>query len=97
MAPNLGSRFLSSHWGVLTPRGSFISTISDKPEWDRKVFDDAIVAKWREEAMNMPRVDDDDVYMSERMFENVGFPTPRCPLTPARAKLDKQVHPGASG
>lgn len=27
----------------------FINTITDKPEWDRKVFDDTIVAKWRAE------------------------------------------------
>ncbi|KAK4443544.1 hypothetical protein QBC34DRAFT_416930 [Podospora aff. communis PSN243] len=29
---------------------SFINTITDKPDWETKVFDDKIVAKWREEA-----------------------------------------------
>lgn len=28
--------------------------LSDKPDWDRKVFDGAIVAKWRAEALQMP-------------------------------------------
>ncbi|KAB2570656.1 hypothetical protein DBV05_g10664 [Lasiodiplodia theobromae] len=46
----------------------FINKISDKPEWDRKVFDEAIVSEWRVEAM---RFDDkiEDVYLSEQMFD----------------------------
>jgi len=31
-------------------------SITDKPDWDRKVFDDSIVAKWRAEAMAMPLI-----------------------------------------
>ncbi|EFX00262.1 duf1665 domain containing protein [Grosmannia clavigera kw1407] len=48
----------------------FIGTITDKPDWHRKVFDEAIVEKWRNEARDMPRVADNDVYMSEIMFDN---------------------------
>ncbi|KAL8871122.1 MAG: hypothetical protein Q9174_002983 [Haloplaca sp. 1 TL-2023] len=29
-----------------------VNTITDKPEWQRKVFDEAIVAKWRAETLN---------------------------------------------
>jgi hypothetical protein len=29
----------------------FINQITDKPEWERKVFDDTIVEKWRKEAV----------------------------------------------
>lgn len=49
----------------------FIGTITDKPDWDHKVFDETIVGKWRQEATDMPRVADNDVYMSEVMFDNV--------------------------
>lgn len=28
--------------------------LTDKPDWDKKVFDEAIVAKWRAEALQMP-------------------------------------------
>jgi hypothetical protein len=31
-------------------------SITDKPDWDRKVFDDAIVAKWRAEARALPLI-----------------------------------------
>ncbi|ERT00935.1 hypothetical protein HMPREF1624_02169 [Sporothrix schenckii ATCC 58251] len=47
----------------------FMGSITDKPEWERKVFDEEIVGKWRAEAMEMPTVDDDDVYMSDDMFD----------------------------
>jgi hypothetical protein len=33
--------------------------LTDKPNWHEKVFDDAIVAKWRAEALTQP---EDDVY-----------------------------------
>ncbi|TPX16400.1 uncharacterized protein E0L32_004049 [Thyridium curvatum] len=56
---------------------AFIGSITDKPEWERKVFDESIVAKWKEEAMSMtaPTEDDnfddqDDVFLSEKMFQN---------------------------
>ena len=48
----------------------FIDSISDKPEWDRKVFEDEIVGEWKVEACR--RVEDlDDDYLSEKMFEFV--------------------------
>lgn len=31
-------------------------SITDKPGWDRKIFDDAIVAKWHAEAMALPLI-----------------------------------------
>ncbi|KAK0649728.1 hypothetical protein B0T16DRAFT_136264 [Cercophora newfieldiana] len=37
---------------------AFIDTITDKPDWEKKVFDEAIVAKWREEAKVGPDTDD---------------------------------------
>lgn len=48
----------------------FINKISDKPEWDRKVFDEAIVSEWRAEATCY---DDkiEDFYLSEQMFDYV--------------------------
>ena len=50
----------------------FIDQISDKPEWERKVFDEEIVGKWRAEA---GREDEEigDVVLSEEMFEYVSF------------------------
>lgn len=56
----------------------FMNTITDKPEWDRKVLDETIVAKWKEEAMKMPHVQDDDVYMTDMMFENASRHWPKC-------------------
>ncbi|KAF2477715.1 uncharacterized protein BDR25DRAFT_275066 [Lindgomyces ingoldianus] len=49
----------------------FMTQITDKPEWTRKVFDEAIIAKWKEEAI---RWDDSlpengDWWLSETMFE----------------------------
>jgi hypothetical protein len=41
-----------------------INEITDKSEWDRKVFDETIVAKWKEEALAK-----DD--FTEQMFHNV--------------------------
>jgi len=45
-----------------------INTITDKPEWDRKVFDEEIVNKWRNEAL-FP----DTGNFSEDMFDYVSF------------------------
>lgn len=39
-----------------------MDALTDKPEWDKKVFNDDIVDKWRREALTMP-------LMSERAFE----------------------------
>lgn len=33
--------------------------LTDKPDWHKKIFDDAIVEKWRTEALAIP---DDDFY-----------------------------------
>lgn len=54
---------------------ALISSITDKPEWDRKVFDDAIVARWRAEAdaTTMPQAPHRDVFMSEKMFDFVSL------------------------
>jgi hypothetical protein len=48
----------------------FINQITDKPEWDRKVFDEDIVSKWREEA-SKELEEKNDVILSERMFDFV--------------------------
>ncbi|CAK7225274.1 hypothetical protein SBRCBS47491_005831 [Sporothrix bragantina] len=48
----------------------FMGSITDKPEWERKVHDEDIVAKWRAEAKAMPNVENNDVYMSDKMFDN---------------------------
>lgn len=52
----------------------FMNQITDKPEWERKVFDEEIVNRWREEAMGPGAKEinlDGDVYMTEKMFDNV--------------------------
>jgi hypothetical protein len=48
----------------------FISQITDKPDWERKVFDESIVEKWREEAC-VHHEDLEDVFLSSRMFHYV--------------------------
>ncbi|KAI3338434.1 hypothetical protein F4824DRAFT_80710 [Ustulina deusta] len=51
----------------------FMNQITDKPEWDRKVFDEEIVNTWRKEAMGpgAQQMDlDGDVYMTQKMFDN---------------------------
>lgn len=45
--------------------------LKDKPEWDRKVFDDTIVAKWRKEAMEF---DPDRKY---EKLTNIEYDDPR--------------------
>ncbi|GAW15293.1 hypothetical protein ANO14919_047020 [Xylariales sp. No.14919] len=50
----------------------FMNQITDKPEWERKVFDEGIVNKWHEETMGARSQEmdlDGDVYMSEEMFD----------------------------
>lgn len=52
----------------------FMNQITDKPDWERKVFEEAIVNKWREEALGSQAQEmnlDGDVYMTEKMFDNV--------------------------
>ena len=41
-----------------------MNLLSDKPDWDRKVFDEAIVKKWRAEALAMDGMD-----VSEKMLD----------------------------
>ncbi|KAK1752853.1 hypothetical protein QBC47DRAFT_348022 [Echria macrotheca] len=46
----------------------FINQITDKPGWEHKVFDEAIVSRWRAEADARPLVDGDP-YLSKPMFD----------------------------
>ncbi|OTB16768.1 hypothetical protein K445DRAFT_317065 [Daldinia sp. EC12] len=49
---------------------NFINQITDKPNWEEKVFNEAIVAKWKQEAESAPHQGlDGDVYFSKDMFE----------------------------
>lgn len=48
----------------------FINKITDKPEWERKIFDEIIVDKWRGEAC-VWNAELDDIYLSSTMFDNV--------------------------
>ncbi len=43
---------------------SFMNEITDKSEWNTKVFDEAITAKWRSEALAMKNID-----ISEKMVD----------------------------
>jgi hypothetical protein len=50
----------------------FMDQITDKPDWEKKVFDETILAKWKDEAGQEVDVDGAaDVMLSERMFEYV--------------------------
>jgi hypothetical protein len=58
----------------------FVNQITDKPDWEVKVFDEDIVSRWRAEA-DVPVVRstsgglDTDVYLSPQMFDFVcAFP-----------------------
>lgn len=55
---------------------SFINLVTDKPNWEDKVYDDQTLVAWLEEAKLMDRdLDlDGDVYFSEHMYKVVsGF------------------------
>lgn len=55
----------------------FMGQITDKPEWQRKVHDEGILGKWREEAARVIDVDGiRDVYLSEQMFDYVSLVWP---------------------
>ena len=43
---------------------AIMDKITDKPDWDRKVFDDTIVHKWRQEALATEGMD-----VSEKMLD----------------------------
>ena len=61
------------HWSgtILTVRElnmmAIMDKITDKPDWDRKVFDNTIVQKWRQEALGAEGMD-----VSEKMLDWVG-------------------------
>ena len=46
---------------------ALMDEITDKPEWDRKVFHTTIVDKWKNEALAQ-----EDTDISEKMFDYVG-------------------------
>ncbi|SPO01965.1 uncharacterized protein DNG_04638 [Cephalotrichum gorgonifer] len=48
---------------------AFVDEITDKPEWERKVFDDEIVEKWRAEGSVRPEALEGDVVLSDEMFD----------------------------
>ena len=58
------------HWSgtILTVRElnmmAIMDKITDKPDWDKKVFDDTIVQKWRQEALGTEGMD-----VSEKMLD----------------------------
>jgi hypothetical protein len=49
----------------------FINKITDKPDWEVKVFDEDIVARWRAEADVRPEELEGDVLLSQQMFDFV--------------------------
>lgn len=55
----------------------FINQITDKPDWEVKVFDEDIVSRWRAEADIRPEELDGDVILSQQMFDFVSDPQPR--------------------
>lgn len=61
---------------------AIMDRLTDKPEWQRKVFDSEIVAKWKAEAMAIPDSEWNDIsgvsvegwgIMSEKAFEYVSL------------------------
>jgi hypothetical protein len=53
---------------------NFINQVTDKPDWQRKVFDEAIIAKWRKEGEEPINVDGAvDVHLSPEMFDYVSL------------------------
>lgn len=61
--------------------------MTDKPDWHEKVFDDAIVAKWRKEAMEQP---EDELYarildVPPRDLHKTGLPKPRARILSDKA------------
>ena len=62
----------------------FMGQITDKPGWEKKVFDEEIVAKWRAESDVSPAHLNGDVYLSQQMFDFVSsllFKRCPCPRT----------------
>jgi hypothetical protein len=54
--------------------------LTDKPNWHEKVFNDAIVTKWRDEALTQ---DEDDVYDNIVQGKNIPMPGRSRIITPA--------------
>lgn len=57
-----------------------MNALSDKPDWEKKVFDEEIVEKWHQEALGMPRISENawqwcvsELRDKARMFEKTGF------------------------
>ncbi|KAI1418445.1 hypothetical protein F5Y13DRAFT_149182 [Hypoxylon sp. FL1857] len=49
---------------------NFMNQITNKPNWEEKVFNETIVANWREEAKSAPSEGlDGDVFFSDAMFD----------------------------
>ncbi|OTB04123.1 hypothetical protein M426DRAFT_23241 [Hypoxylon sp. CI-4A] len=48
----------------------FMNQMTDNPDWDKMVFDESIVAKWKKTATSYPLkfLPRDDVFMSNKMF-----------------------------
>lgn len=42
---------------------AMMDSITDKPDWNRKIFDEKIVGKWRQEAL------DSDIDVSDKMLD----------------------------
>ncbi len=49
----------------------FIGQVTDKPDWEVKVFDEDIVSRWRAEADVRPEELGGDVHLSREMFDFV--------------------------
>lgn len=43
---------------------AIMNKITDKPDWDKKVFDESIVRKWRQEALGTQGMD-----VTEKMLD----------------------------
>ena len=56
-----------------------MNRITDKKDWDKKVFDDAISSKWKTEALATPDTD-----ISEKMVDYVGSQFPISKLSSRR-------------
>ncbi len=81
----------------------FISQITDKPDWEVKVFDEHIVSRWRAEAGARPEELEGDVQLSSQMFDFVREPPlPRFPemrillLTSSSASLNFETRASSS-
>lgn len=75
---------------------AFVDAITDKPEWELKVFDEAIVAKWRAEADVRPENLGGDVMLSEQMFDFVSL-VARIVVWPGAGLMWTAVHQGTAG